>query len=191
MPVVGSNTQVCKGFGNVDVVVIHVDTVVVERVPIDILIGYWNALLEFGHVVKGGGWVGHVSIEFNEQVLDVRMEDHGEPKDTNLWPGPGLVNETPFTNGFRVMVPLVGDSTGLGIERVFGRFLKVTKLEGVGIPVQFSGVLFNFHEEQQRVPFGSELQLVILADEQFDGLGDDASIGHNPIGTLNGCHSLL
>ena len=89
------------------------------------------------------------------------------------------------------MVPLVGDSTGLGIERVFGRFLKVTKLEGVGIPVQFSGVLFNFDEEQQRVPLGSELQLVILADEQFDSLGDDASIGHNPIGTLNGCHSLL
>ena len=88
MPVVGSNTQVCKRLSDVDVVVIHVDTVVVERVSIDVLIGDWDALLEFGHVVKCGGWVGHVSLEFNVQVLYVRMEDYGKPKDTNLWPGP-------------------------------------------------------------------------------------------------------
>ena len=188
LSVIGSHAQIGQRFSDVHVIEIHVDVPVVVRVERDLLICDWDAFFQFRHVVQSGWRVGHVGVEFDEQLLHIGIKDHGEPHDAHLRPRPGIIEEAPFTKRGRIVIPFIWNFIGLGINGVFGHLLTFAKLERVGVPVQLSGVFLNFNEEQQCISLCGVLELVAFTNEQLNRLCHDASIGHDPICTFDAGH---
>ena len=83
------------------------------------------------------------------------------------------------------MIPLVRYFPGQGVHRVFRHLFKLAKLEGVGIPKQGTRVFLNLYEKEEGVALRCIFELVAFADEQFHGLGNDAPVGHDPVGPVD------
>ena len=190
LPVIGSHAKVCKGFSDIDIVIIHVDITVVEGIPTDLLVGHGDAFFQLRHIIQGGRRVSDVGVKFNQQFLNIGIKNHREPHHAFVRPRPSIVNKAPFAVGNRIVVPFIWNFVGLCIDGVFCHLFKVAKLERVGSPEQFPGVFFNLDKEQQGVAFGCEIKFVTLANEQLNRLSHDATVGHDPVGSFDAGHVL-
>ena len=126
---VGFDSQISQRFSDVHVVVIRIVISAREGIPTDFLIGHGDALLEFGHVVERGRWVGDVGVQFDVELLNIGVQHHREPHDAFGGPGPCFVDEAELAKRFRVVIPLVGNFVRLCVEGVFCHLLEVVKFE--------------------------------------------------------------